>query len=131
MGKTGKIKNITGEELIALLEGGPAGRLVHKGQTIDVPVERVTMYTQAESSWEPADDVARELHQDMLDELAEWLQALEPDAPVEEPGGNAGREVWAKYVVAAGLATEDDLVDNEDKPLGRDQIRDTYSKKGD
>lgn len=123
-----KIKNITGEDRIALLEGAGSGRLVLKGQEIDVPDERVTTYTQLEGSWAPADDRARELHQQMLDELAEWIAATEPPAELEEPAGNASRDEWAAYVLAAGLATEDDLNDAESKPLGRDQIRDTYKK---
>lgn len=53
----------------------------------------------------------------------------DPAAP-EEPAGNASTEVWVEFAKAKG-ATDADLVDDEGKPLGRDEIRAKYATPSD
>lgn len=121
---TGKIRNVSGESRSI---GHAGGRLVLKGATLDVPLEEVYGYTQQDSIWEPADADAQsahdEAHADYQRRLAEDLGLADPEP--EQPAGNASRDDWAGYVLAAGLATEDDL-----EGLNRDQIRDTYKQEG-
>lgn len=42
-----------------------------------------------------------------------------------EPAGNASREEWASYARSKG-ATDEDLLDGDGQPLGRDALRDQY-----
>lgn len=50
------------------------------------------------------------------------IERVDPD---EVPAGNAKREEWAAYALAHG-ASEDDLIDEDGKELGRDELRDKY-----
>lgn len=47
----------------------------------------------------------------------------DPAATVEEPAGNASRDVWAEYAVQVKDAKPADLVDDDGKELGRDELR--------
>lgn len=61
------------------------------------------------------------------------LVPVEPEEGEEgsqEPGGNATGAVWAAYARTRG-ATDEDLVDAEGKPLGRDALREKYQSKQD
>lgn len=61
-----------------------------------------------------------------------WVpDALQPDT-VEpaEPAGNASTEEWEAYARTRGAADED-LVDGDGKALGRDALRDKFSKTSD
>lgn len=116
-----KIKNTFGEDRIVPWLGD---RLVLAGQVVDVPDDDVYAYTQ-QSGWAPFDDQAKALHE-AAETVAEEVEAVVSGDESAEPAGNASREVWAAYVVAAGLATEDQLLDADGEPLGRDAIRDTY-----
>lgn len=111
-----KVKNISGEDRIV------QGRLVLKGATLDVDLDDVWSYTQQEPNWAPADDEAKAIHDDAYATHHAVEEALAED---ERPAGNASRDVWATYVLAANLATEGDI-----KDMGRDEIRDTYSNEG-
>ncbi|WP_374457713.1 hypothetical protein [Nocardioides sp.] len=102
-----KVKNVSGEARIT------DGRLVLPGA--DIEVEDVYAYTCQEPNWAPADDEAKAAHEAALAALEE---------PTKPPG-NASREAWAEYVLAAELATEDDI-----KDMSRDQLRDTYGQEG-
>lgn len=53
----------------------------------------------------------------------------DPASP-EEPAGNASTEVWAEFAKSKG-ATDADLVDDDGKPLGRDEIRAKYGTPSD
>lgn len=111
-----KVKNISGVDRIV------QGRLVLAGMVLEVPADEVWSYTCQETNWAPADDEATEVHDAAYATHHAVEEALEDD---ERPAGNASREVWAAYVVAAGLATEDDITD-----MSRDQLRDTYGREG-
>lgn len=50
------------------------------------------------------------------------LVRVDPD---ETPAGNASRDEWADYALAHG-ASADDLVDEDGKPLGRNELREKY-----
>lgn len=50
------------------------------------------------------------------------IERVDPDDP---PAGNASRDEWAKYATAHG-ASEEDLLGEDGKPLGRDELRDRY-----
>ena len=52
---------------------------------------------------------------------------LERDEWEGQPPGNASRAEWEAYARAHG-ATDDDLVDDEGKPLTRDELRDTFAQ---
>jgi hypothetical protein len=43
-----------------------------------------------------------------------------------EPAGNASREEWESYARSKG-ATDEDLLDGEGQPLGRNELRDRYA----
>jgi hypothetical protein len=47
------------------------------------------------------------------------LKRVDPD---EQPPGNAKRAEWAKYALKHG-ASKDDLLDEDGKALGRDELR--------
>lgn len=111
-----KVKNISGEDRIV------QGRLVLRGAVLDVEPDEVWSYTCQEPNWAPADDEAQAVHDDAYATAHAVEEALAED---ERPAGNASRDVWAAYVLAAGLATEDEITD-----LTRDQLRDTYSQEG-
>ena len=111
-----KIRNVSGQDLSVPWLGD---RLVVAGQVVDVPAEDVYAYTQ-QAGWDPADDEAQTLHA-AGEEHAEEIEAV-VSGEAEEPSGNASREEWATYVVAKGLATEEQL-----EGLNRNQIRDTYA----
>lgn len=114
-----KIKNVSGSDRIA---GAPLGRLVLAGADLEVPASEVYTYTCQEPNWAPADDEARAAH-DEADAIANAVEeALDED---RHPAGNASRDVWAEYVLAAELAAEDDI-----KDMSRDQLRDTYGQEG-
>lgn len=49
---------------------------------------------------------------------------LDPDES-GEPAGNASAAAWAAYARTRG-ATDEDLIDDDGKPLKRDEIRDKY-----
>lgn len=49
----------------------------------------------------------------------------EVEEPDEEPAGNASRDEWADYARSQG-ATDEDLVDEDSKDLGRDALREKY-----
>lgn len=44
----------------------------------------------------------------------------------DEPAGNASTEEWATYAREVKGATDEDLVDADGKPLGRDALRDKF-----
>lgn len=117
-----KIKNTSGESLLVPWLGG---RLVLAGAEVEVPAGDVFAYTQQEHTWAPADAEATEIHDGVLSDLAELIDAEQTQtaesAGTLEPAGNASREEWATYVLTAGLATDDEIAD-----LNRDQLRDTY-----
>lgn len=48
-----------------------------------------------------------------------------PPAGPTEPAGNASRDDWAAFAKAKG-ATDEDLVDDQGEPLGRDELRAKY-----
>ena len=48
-----------------------------------------------------------------------------PTPPLEEPAGNASTEAWLEYARSKG-ASEEDLVDEDGKPLTRDALRDKF-----
>jgi hypothetical protein len=85
---TGKIKNVSGE---ARTLGGPHGRFVAKGATIDVDLDEVYGYTQ-QAIWEPVDAAAKKAHKDGEADyerrLAEDLGLVESDEPA--PGSDQG-----------------------------------------
>lgn len=55
------------------------------------------------------------------------LVPVDPDdKPDEEPAGNASGAEWAAYARTRG-ATDEDLVDADGKPLGRDALREKYA----
>lgn len=56
--------------------------------------------------------------------------ALVPVEP-EAPKGNAPREEWAEYAVNVKGAKPEDLVDDDGKELGRDELREKYGPKVD
>ena len=111
-----KVKNISGEDRIV------QGRLVLAGAVLEVPADEVWSYTCQEPNWAPADDKAQAIHDDVYATHHAVEEALGEDG---RPAGNAKREVWAEWVLAAGLATEDDITD-----MSRDQLRDTYGQEG-
>ena len=117
-----KVKNISGEDRTV---PGLGGRLVLAGQVVEVPDDEVYAYTQQTSTWAPADEPAKAKHAEewaVYHEVAELEGNLEQ--PPQPPAGNAGRDEWVAYVLAAGLATPD-AVDG----MGRDELRDTYGPK--
>lgn len=59
------------------------------------------------------------------DELGFDLVEREEVAVEHEPAGNANREEWAAYARLKG-ATDEDLVDEDGKDLGRDVLREKY-----
>lgn len=82
--KTGKVKNISGEDLVV---GWLGGRLVVATQTVEVPIGDVWSYTQQAETWEPADAPAKKAHKEHLEaalerEAAE-LAAIQPDPEAE------------------------------------------------
>ena len=113
----GKIKNVSGEDLVVPWLGG---RLVVAGQAVEVPDDEVYAYTQQTSTWAPGDEAAEKAHDDAH---AEYLAQLSPVEQVtaEPPAGNASREAWAEFALAAGK-TEHEL-----DGLSRDQIRDMFT----
>ena len=111
-----KVKNISGDDRIV------QGRLVLSGVVLEVPADEVWSYTCQESNWAPADDEAQAEHDASYAMHHAVEEALADDA---RPPGNASRDVWATYVLTAGLATEDDITD-----MSRDQLRDTYGQEG-
>lgn len=100
------IRNVSGEARAVPWEG----RIVDDGEVLAVPVEDVWAYTQQAGVWEPADEAA---------------QAVHDEAGTSRPRGNASREEWVRWVVAKGLAAEQDL-----ENLTRDELRDTYGQEG-
>lgn len=139
----GKVQNNTGEARVIPSLGG---KYVKPSQIFDVPDDQVYGLTQCGSyetevdgetvvvgGWDPVDDAAKaahaEAHQAYLERRSAELGGVPVDdngAPLppielEEPAGNASREEWAEYVVAARLATEDEI-----DGKGRDELRDTY-----
>lgn len=116
-----KIKNISGEPLVVPALGG---RMVLAGQEVEVSEEDVYGFTCQTSTWAPVGDEARAAHDEADEQYHERVaeeSGPEAAAALEQPAGNASRDAWAEWVVAAGLATSDDVAD-----LGRDEIRDTY-----
>lgn len=109
-----QIKNVSGDDLVVPWLGG---RLVLAGQVVDVDEGDVYAFTCQEPNWAPADDAAQAEH--------DAAEAEANPEPVEKPAGNASRDLWAAYVVAAGLATEEQIAD-----MSRDQLRDTYGSEG-
>lgn len=105
-----KYKNVSGGDLIVPTLTG--SRLVVAGAVLDDT--EVGGHLNQPGVWEPADDEA----QASWDAAHAVEEALAEDA---QPAGNASREVWAGYVLAAGLASEDEIED-----MGRDDLRDTY-----
>lgn len=55
---------------------------------------------------------------------------LPEDFGTAEPSGNASREEWESYARSKG-AIDDDLLDEDDKPLGRDALRDKFGTPSD
>ena len=94
--KTGKVKNISGEDLVA---GWLGGRLVVDGQAVEVPLDDVWSYTQQSGTWEPYDNAAKKAHKEhlenALDREAAELAALEPDLEAEERAAAAAEESTA------------------------------------
>ena len=111
-----KVKNISGDDRLV------QGRLVLAGAVLEVPADEVWSYTCQEANWAPADEEATAVHDEAYAVAHAVEEALEEHEP---PAGNASREVWAQYVLAAGLATEDDITD-----MSRDELRDTYGREG-
>lgn len=115
------VRNTTGEHRTA------KGRLVLDGAVLEVEADEVYGFTcqphwsgdPERRNWVPADDEAQAIH-DEADALANAVE--EALAEHEPPAGNASRDVWAAWVVAAGLATEDEI-----DGMGRDELRDTYT----
>lgn len=60
------------------------GRLVLDEQTVSVPAEQVTAFTQQLETWAPADAEAEALHKQMLDGVADYIASLNPAAEVVE-----------------------------------------------
>lgn len=74
------IRNVSGEDRhVPLL-----GRVVFDEQTVEVPAEWVTNYTQQEPLWAPADSDATALHEAMLEGISEYLAATNPAAELVE-----------------------------------------------
>lgn len=74
------IRNVSDEDRqVPLLQ-----RVVFDEQTVEVPAEHVTSFTQQETVWAPADDEARALHDDMLEAIAELIAAQNPAAELVE-----------------------------------------------
>lgn len=118
-----RIKNISGEdrEVPAL-----NGRLVLAGQVVDVPAEDVYAFTQQTEVWAPSDAEATTADAEAAAAYDAVIAEIEaPDGPTP-PAGNASRDEWAAYVVAAGLATEEQI-----DGVGRDELRDTYGSTAD
>lgn len=90
MSETGKVKNISGEDLIDAWSGG---RLVVAGATLDVPLEQVWAYTQQAERWAPYDAAAKKAHKPAFEadeaRYAAELAAAEPAAD-ESPGDESG-----------------------------------------
>lgn len=115
-----KIKNVSGEDLLVPWLGG---RLVSKGQVVEVREDEVYAFTQ-QTNWEPADDEAQAAHDEGQERYAPLAEAL--TEPPERPAGNATRDEWAAYAVAAGYVPDLAALDG----IGRDEIRDTYTTEG-
>jgi hypothetical protein len=116
-----KVKNISGEPLLVPALGG---RMVLPGQVVDVADEAVYGFTCQKQTWAPVGDEAQAAHDAGHEQYRERVaEESGPEAvtALEVPAGNADRDTWAAWVVATGLATEDDLAE-----LGRNEIRDTY-----
>lgn len=111
-----KVKNVSGDDRIA------KSLLVMRDADLEVSVDEVWSYTCQESNWAPADDEAQAAHDEAYAVAHAVEEALGENEP---PAGNASREVWAAYVLAADLATEDDI-----KDMTRDELRDNYGKEG-
>jgi hypothetical protein len=118
----GHVRNTSGEDLFVPDLGG---RLVLKGQVIEVPDEKVYGYTCQTETWSAADSDTAAVHDEAAERDAAALAAErgtpETVAELDEPAGNASRDEWAAWVTGTGQATDDDL-----KDLGRDAIRDKY-----
>lgn len=48
-----------------------------------------------------------------------------PEKPEDEPAGNASGEAWLEYAKQRG-AVDEDLVDDQGEPLGRDALREKF-----
>lgn len=121
-----KVQNVSGSDRIV------GERLVVEGATLECERHEVWSYTcsgidaageqVAPPVWAPFDDEAKAVHEA---EVAALVEAAAEPPELAKPAGNAAREVWAEYVIAAGLAVEDDITD-----MSRDQLRDTYGQEG-
>jgi hypothetical protein len=60
------------------------------------------------------------------DDMPAGPPLIPDDLGTAEPAGNASREEWAAYARSKG-ATDEDLLDADGKPLGRDALRDKYA----
>lgn len=109
------IKNVSGQDLMLpwLNE-----RLVLAGEVVEVPEEHVYAYTCQTETWAPVDDDAKALHESGVEAFETTRRAEEPLA---EPAGNATTEAWAAWVVAAGLATAEEV-----DGMGRNELREAY-----
>ena len=117
-----KVKNTTGEHRTA------KGRLVLDGAELEVEADEVYGFTcqphwsgdPERRNWVPADAEAQAIH-DEAEALANAVdEALAEDEP---PAGNASRDVWAAWVLAAHPGVSEDDI----KDMGRDELRDTYT----
>jgi hypothetical protein len=116
-----KVKNISGEPRIVPALGG---RMVLPGQEVEVAEDVVYAFTCQTSTRAPVGSEAQAAHDEGDEQYRERLEdEVGPEAVVilDPPAGNASRDTWAEWAVAAGLATPDDVAD-----LSRDDIRTTY-----
>lgn len=121
----GNVRNVSDEDRFPAELGG---RLVMPGQVVEVPDDSVYGYT-CQDAWDAADKATQAIadKQEAANAEANTPATPEPSAEPdseqddEQPSGNASRDDWAAWVIAKGLATEEDL-----EGRGRDEIRDQY-----
>jgi hypothetical protein len=111
----GRIRNVSGERLEVPAMGA---RVILPNQVVEVSDDDVYSYTQQTTTWAPADVDTTTLHDE---DEARYVRLLEQTDDPVAPSGNASRDEWVTYVVAARLASEGEL-----EGLGRDAIRDQY-----
>jgi hypothetical protein len=73
----------------------------------------------------PADPAAETTVESPV-EAASATAANPPPETANQPGSNASRGAWAEYAKTRG-ATDEDLLDSDGNPLGRNALRDKYA----
>lgn len=115
-----QIRNTSGGDLFV----PPLGdRLVMAGQVVEVPDADVYGFTQ-QDAWDAVDEAAKAAHDEATTAYAAVTEQVATGP--QEPARSASRAAWEAYVLAATLATPDEIAD-----LTRDELRDTYGNRSD